>query len=277
MIWVGGQIVPDEAPAISVLDRTFEHGLGLFETLRTWDRRPLLLDRHLARLRRSAGALRLPLDPAALPDADAVASLLGVAGVEGDAMLRITMTGGRPEGGGSVVWMRHAPLPEPVGDGGAGIIFGRWAADGEEDLARHKTLNYWSRRLASERARARGADEMLNLAPDGRIWEGSRTNVFAVRGETLLTPGLDAPIVPGIMRGLVIELAGGEGIDVREGDLARDPGLATADEVFLTNSVRGIIPVGREIDGGRAWPGGPITRRLQSGLAAWAGQQGGTP
>jgi branched-subunit amino acid aminotransferase/4-amino-4-deoxychorismate lyase len=277
MIWAGGQVVPDEAMAISVLDRTFEHGLGLFETLRTWGRRALLLDRHLARLRRSAEALRLPLDPGALPDDAAVASLLGASGLTGDVMLRITMTGGRSEEGGAVLWMRAAPLPSPVGEAGAGIVSGRWAVDGDEALARHKALNYWSRRLASERARARGADEMLNLAPDGRIWEGSRTNVFAVRGGTLLTPGLDAPIVPGIMRGLVVELAGGEGLAVREGDLTRDPGLATADEVFLTNSVRGIIPVGREIDGGRSWPRGPITRRLQSALAAWIGQQGGTP
>ncbi len=75
MIWVGGAVVPDDALRISVTDRTFEHGLGLFETLRTWNGHAPLLDRHLARMTGSARALGLPLDPDALPDAGAVAAL----------------------------------------------------------------------------------------------------------------------------------------------------------------------------------------------------------
>ena len=65
MIWVGGRIVPDDALTVSVLDRTFEHGLGLFETLRTWGGRAVLLDRHLARLAlgRRAGDLRSTAAP----------------------------------------------------------------------------------------------------------------------------------------------------------------------------------------------------------------------
>ena len=61
MIWVHGEIVPDDALGISVLDRTFEHGLGLFETFRTWNGHATLLDRHLDRLTRSAHELGLPL------------------------------------------------------------------------------------------------------------------------------------------------------------------------------------------------------------------------
>jgi branched-subunit amino acid aminotransferase/4-amino-4-deoxychorismate lyase len=105
MIWVGGRIVPDDALRISALDRTFEHGLGLFETLRTWDGHATLLGRHLDRMADSARQLRLPLDPAALPDADAVAALLRADGAAGDATLRITLTGGLSEAGGSVLWM----------------------------------------------------------------------------------------------------------------------------------------------------------------------------
>ncbi|MBV8231221.1 MAG: aminotransferase class IV, partial [Planctomycetaceae bacterium] len=88
MIWVGGRVVPDDQLSVSVLDRTFEHGLGLFETLRSWSGRATLLDRHLSRLRRSAEELGLLIDPSALPDAEAVAILLRANGVEGDAMLR---------------------------------------------------------------------------------------------------------------------------------------------------------------------------------------------
>ena len=103
MIWVGGSVVADDALSISVLDRTFEHGLGLFETFRTWNGHPSLLDRHLARLRRSAAELKLPLAPAALPDAAAVAALLRVEGHNEDRRLRITLSGGRSGSCGSVV------------------------------------------------------------------------------------------------------------------------------------------------------------------------------
>ncbi len=94
MIWVRGQLVADDALQVSVLDRTFEHGLGLFETFRTWNRHPTLLPRHLRRLRRSAAELDLALDPASLPDSQAVRDLLNADGREGDAVLRITLSGG---------------------------------------------------------------------------------------------------------------------------------------------------------------------------------------
>src|SRR5436305_6346359 len=111
MIWVGGRLVADDALSVSVLDRSFEHGLGLFETLRTWNRRAPLLDRHLARMTRSAEALGLPLDRAQLPNSRAVAELVEESLLEGDAMLRITLTGGRSDSGGSIIWMRTARLP----------------------------------------------------------------------------------------------------------------------------------------------------------------------
>ena len=117
MIWVDGQILPDDGLTINALDRTFEHGLGLFETLRTWGGRPTLLDWHLARMLRSAEELKLPIDPASLPDAEDVRALLEAEGFQEDRMLRITASGGTASGQ-SVVWMRSSPLPPPTRDGG---------------------------------------------------------------------------------------------------------------------------------------------------------------
>ena len=94
MIWVGGRVVPDDALKISVLDRTFEHGLGLFETLRTWRGRAPLLERHLARLKHSAKLLSLPYSSVMPPDERAVSDLVAAAGLGGDVMLRITLSGG---------------------------------------------------------------------------------------------------------------------------------------------------------------------------------------
>jgi branched-chain amino acid aminotransferase len=280
MIWVAGRVVADDALRISALDRTFEHGLGLFETFRTWNGRPVLLDRHLARLSRSARELGLPLDPSALPDADAVASLLRAEGVAGDVVLRITLTGGTSPTGGSVLWMRSAPLPPPPRAGGAVVVRSTLRVDPDDRLARHKTLNYWARRLAYEEARAAGADEAL-LTGAGPFTdlalEGSRTNLFVVIDETLITLGAAAPILPGVMRSIVLDRAPRIGLPVEEREWrpfqagvvpAEWISTGAAEEVFLTNSVRGIIPVGRACDFDYPAPGS-WTRRLWEDVRAW--------
>jgi branched-subunit amino acid aminotransferase/4-amino-4-deoxychorismate lyase len=266
MIWVGGKIVPDDALKICVLDRTFEHGLGLFETLRTWDGQAPLLDRHLERMKRSARELGLPLDGVVLPDAEAVSNLLGAEDTT-DLMLRITLSGGLSETGGATLWMRTAPLPLPFRREGAIVDLHASDIDVLDPLSRHKTLNYWPRRRAFERARGLGFDEVLSTV-HGRIWEGSRSNVFLVRRSILWTPSLDGPIVPGIMRALVLELAAGLGWEVRLTDLLAPDDLANAPEVFLTNSVRGIMPVARV----GAFPSkahGEWTRRLSLLVSDW--------
>jgi branched-subunit amino acid aminotransferase/4-amino-4-deoxychorismate lyase len=290
MIWVGGRIVADDGLAISVLDRTFEHGLGLFETFRTWNGHPTLMPRHLERLRRSARELGLPLDPAQLPDAAAVAELLRADRREGDAMLRIVLCGGIDESNGSTLWMRSAPLPPPFPEGGA-ILFPNQPHEKtlrtsrEDILARHKTLNYWRYRIAYQKARAAGADEAAMMGSSSLYTEGSRTNLFLVAGGRLTTPGLEAPVLPGIMRSQVLERAAALGIETSQNGM----GLSTFDlrpssrliagqgaiEMFLTNSVRGIVPVRRFLGVDLAAPG-PLTARLWDDILPWL-EAGGPP
>jgi branched-subunit amino acid aminotransferase/4-amino-4-deoxychorismate lyase len=275
MIWVDGRVLPDDALRVSVLDRTFEHGLGLFETLRTWHGVAPLLDRHLARMDDSALALELPFGSVRRPDDSAVSELLEAERLGGDAMLRVTLSGGFSKHEGATLWMRALPLPPPPRKGGALVEAGRWSVLSVDPLARHKTLNYWMRRWASESSRALGFDEILAMSLKGVIWEGSRTNVFLFRHGSLVTPSLDGPIVPGIMRGLVIEHARGIGLDVWEEKEMTETWLETASEVFLTNSVRGIIPVARVED--HAWPApGPWTQKLSILVNDWL-RSGGDP
>ncbi|AGA30404.1 aminotransferase class IV [Singulisphaera acidiphila] len=277
MIWVDGRIVPDQALTISVLDRTFEHGLGLFETLRTWQGGTPLLDRHLARLRKSAKALGLPLETSALPDLAAVTQLLEANGHVGDAALRLTLTGGVSDAAGATLWMRSAPLPPSMITGpGAVVDFGSWWVDPNDPLLRHKTLNYWRRRSAYQDARERGFDEILSVSAGLNLWEGSRTNLFFVAGNELVTPALDGPIVPGIMRELVLELAPSSALEIREVTNLEPNDLQDASEVFLTNSVRGVIPVARLGDLSWDVPGGPRTVRLKSLLSEWLNEGGTT-
>jgi branched-subunit amino acid aminotransferase/4-amino-4-deoxychorismate lyase len=271
MIWVNGRVLSDSALTISLADRVFEHGLGLFETFRTWNGRPRLLARHLARLRRSAAALGIPLDPKALPSLDAVAALIRAERISEseDALLRIVLTGGLTRKAGSTLWMRAEPLrPAPPSRNGAALSLAFFEVAWHDPLARHKTLNYWSRRLAYEHALFEGADEALLRTPDGRVWEGSRSNLFLVEGGLVVTPALDGPLVPGVMRGVVIEQARQMGLEILEGELTADR-LESASEVFLTNAVRGIVPVGRTPGQRSLRAPGLLTKRLTAEVIQW--------
>ena len=108
---------------------------------------------------------------------------------------------------------------------------------------------------------------MLCLTSDGIICETSRSNIFLVKGERLETPALGGPLLPGIMRGLVVERARSLGLEVVEESLPVER-IETADEVFLTNSVRGIVPVERLMEFGFPAPG-RVTQELWKGIREW--------
>ena len=185
MIWTREGIVEDQALSVSVLDRTFEHGLGLFETMRTWNGRVPLLGRHLRRIQNSAKELDLPLDPASLPGPGDVHALLEASGIEGDARLRLVASGGTPDGRPCVVWLallavdRFEDAPSasvsPVDSGLLLDPFGQ-AQDSELlDSRRHirgsqTWISSWNSAASIPRS----------PRPSQDVWEGTRTNLFAV-------------------------------------------------------------------------------------------------
>jgi branched-chain amino acid aminotransferase len=271
MIWVAGEILPDDGLTISASDRTFEHGLGLFETMRTWGGRPIFLEGHRSRMMGSAEILRIPIDPAHFPEERDVARLLEAQGEPADQILRITASGGSP-GVGSVVWMRARSLDRSAPKESFRIELGRWTIHRDDPLARHKSLNYWNRRIAREEAKKRDFDETIGAMTEGGYCEGSVSNVFVIKRGQLLTPSLDGPILPGLMRRFVLDLARELAIDILEVPHLDRRSIETADEMFLTSSVLGIMPVGQAFDSLSCltyhWPApGPLTRKLQSILA----------
>jgi branched-subunit amino acid aminotransferase/4-amino-4-deoxychorismate lyase len=280
MIWVEGEIVADDALRISVRDRTFEHGIGLFETLRTWNGHPTLLRRHTDRMERSARELGLFVEYRQLPDARAVSRLIAACeaslGAGQDLRLRVTLSGGltAAPAAGSVVWMTAEPLPLALREPGA-VITQSIEVARDDPLARHKTLNYWRKRLAHAQALAAGSDDVLCLTPDRFLCEASRSNIFLVRGRRLYTPSLGGPLLPGVMRAIVLDRAARIGLELREEPLALET-IATADESFLANSVRGIVPVRRLLDVMLPAPG-PTTRQLWDDILPWLESGGLTP
>jgi branched-chain amino acid aminotransferase len=279
VIWVRGEIVADDDLRISVRDRTFEHGLGLFETFRTWNGLPSLLKRHRERLCNSARELRLPLERDQLPDERAVARLVEAARDSvpsgQDVRLRLTLSGGDGDGPepSSVVWMSAGRLPEPFRGPGA-VISRSISVDADDPLARHKTLNYWRKRLAHEEATSRGDDEVLCITADGTIHEATRSNIFVVEGRVLRTPDVAGPLLPGVMRGVVLEHAVRLGLPVDRSPLYVDLPRATS-EAFLTSSLRGIVPIARLLGTDLPCPG-PLSQRLWSEILPWLARGGDT-
>jgi branched-subunit amino acid aminotransferase/4-amino-4-deoxychorismate lyase len=276
LIWHRGEIVPDDALRVSVLDRTFEHGLGLFETLRTWNGEPTLLSLHVERMQRSARELGLTVDPAQLPDAKAVYHLIEASRtslpVGQDVRIRLTLSGGcvTTSASGSTLWMTAGPLP-PNREAG-GIITQTCEVTADDCLARHKTLNYWRKRIAQTNAAANGSDDVLCLTPDQLVCETCRANVFLIEKRRLYTPDLGGPLLPGIMRAVVLARARHIGLEAVECPLPIDR-IRTTDEAFLTSSLRGMLPIARLLDRELPSPGA-VTRQLWSDVSCWLEARG---
>ncbi len=280
MIWTNEGLIHSDKVGLFAHDRALEAGIGLFETFRTWNRRLLLLDRHRQRMYSSAIAFNLThWDDFAFPGEKDVSYLLEGLRIGGDARVRVTLSGGvtprhetTPEGllsrrNGSRIWMRAVSLDRDVPESGV-AVGGRFQIAADDPLNRHKTLNYWRRTIVREKANEAGYFESLGTLPGAGIQEGSFTNVFLVIDGQLWTPGLGAAILPGIMRRFVIETAVESGIAVNSGS----PGLTEEEltravesggEMFLTNAVRGIVPVGT-LDGRSMKAPGPTTKILSA-------------
>lgn len=261
MIWVGdrtvGSLVPQDEALVSVRDRGFTVGEGVFETVWVTDGRPFALSRHLRRLVSSARILGI-----AEPDLDVVriavdevlyanAPLLGA-----HARLRITYTAGGPIAGSAdadLPTLTVVTTPATAWPDSASVVTSPWRRNEWAATVGAKCTSYADSALALADAKVRGADEAIMANTQGNLCEGTASNVFVVMGGSILTPPLDSGCLPGITRQLVIEWCGAVERPLSMTDLAQ------AQEIFLTSSSRSIHPV-TAIDG-RAIPVGDVTKR----------------
>jgi branched-chain amino acid aminotransferase len=283
-IWIDGELVAADARHLSAFDRGFQLGDGVFETLRARAGRPTELAEHVARLRRSAEGLDIPLDDA-LDDAlaDGIAALLaadGLDGPESDASIRITVSRGQMTGRGLLPLERPSPtvviqawpVPPPPADHlerGLHLAVSSVRRDPENPLAALKTTSRADYVFARLEARRAGADDALFLTTDGHLSEATSANIFLVRGTELATPALACAILPGTTRTWLLRWAGEVGLTAVEGWLTT-PDLASADEAFLCSSVAGVLPVTRFEDRpvGDGLPG-PWTQRARDAREAF--------
>jgi branched-chain amino acid aminotransferase len=269
-IYIDGVITGEADAKISVFDRGFLYGDSVYEVARTSGGRPVDYERHIDRLERSAASIWLPC-PSREVLAAAVRETLAAAD-NPESYVRIILTRGAGDIGLDLSLAENAstiviarPLATPVAalyETGAVLrIVGVRRTAREAINPEVKSGNYLNNILALAEARRHGAHEGVMLSTDGTVAEGSTSNVFAVTGGALYTPAVAVGLLPGITRLRVIELALGAGLAVVETDDLTPDALREADEVFITSSIRTILPISRVDDVDIAAPG-PITSRL---------------
>lgn len=244
VVWIDGALLEEQAARVSPFDHGLLTGDGVFETLRVTRSRPFAPTRHLDRLARSAGGLRLPCPPVAVLR-EAMDAVIRANGLD-EGRLRITMTGGPAplgsERGAVAPTVIVAGAPRPSWSPAADVVVVPWPRNERGALAGLKTISYGENVVALAYARDRHAEEAIFGNVAGNLCEGTGTNVFLGVGGRLVTPPLSAGCLAGVTRDLLLDLA-----DVVEADLPLDA-IRSAGEAFLTSSTRDVQPI-RSVDG----------------------------
>jgi len=271
MIYVSGRMAAEREATVSALDAGLLLGAGLFETLRTYGGKTFRLDRHLARLRASGEVLRVFLKESDAEIAAVIAQLVEANGVP-DARVRITATRGplteeqaddkAPRATLIITAGPMTPYAAELYERGCTVVVSDIRTNETDPVAFHKTTNYLRNLIALRDAHRARATEALCFNSKNRLAEGSISNVFLVSGGRLFTPPVEEGLLAGITRETVLELAADEEVPAEQRPLGIND-LLDAEEVFLTNSIMEVLPVGRieqhEVGDGKP---GPVTRQL---------------
>jgi branched-chain amino acid aminotransferase len=270
-IWHNGTIIDRATAVVSADDSGLLHGAGVFETMRAQAGRVFRAEAHLQRIREAAQRLLAADVEPGLPTPQDMQTLLEQNKLT-DARLRLTVTAGpligqkSPTAPRPTALLTAAPLagyPERFYANGIAVAISPFRQNTTDPLGGLKSLCYLPRLLALRHARSVQCEEALWFTENNHLAEGSISNVFLVRDEVVYTPPLDTPVLPGIARAAVLELAARAGIIVETGERPTIDDLLDADEVFLTNTIMLVLPVvrveKRDIRGGKP---GEITQRL---------------
>ncbi|MBI4511430.1 MAG: aminotransferase class IV [Deltaproteobacteria bacterium] len=272
-IYVDGGLFDEKTAVIPVFDRGFLYGDSVYEVTRTVGGKPVDLEPHLSRLERSAEAIMLPIMPRPVI-MNALAETLSAAG-NPDSYIRVIVTRGAGELGLDpdladkprlIIVVKPLKLPpgDLYRDGASIAIVGvrrnlRRAVDPAV-----KSGNYLNNIMAFAEAKRAGAYESIMCNAEGLVVEGSTSNIFAVKDRVIRTPALEDGLLDGITRRRVLQIACDAGYALEQVHMRPDD-LRLADELFLTSSVRGVMPVVR-VDGmpvKDARPG-TVTRELMA-------------
>lgn len=297
VVFLDGAFVERDDARVSAFDAGIQHGVGLFETMTAgWGGdgpRVVHLVEHVERLSGSGGVLglteRLETDALAEACLEAVRRSGLVAGPGERARVRLTVTGGDLNLLETSGRSNHRPTvmisvqpgtayPEEMFDRGIALAVATSKANPLDPTAGHKTLNYWWRLRELQVAAARGAGEGLVLQVSNHVCGGCVSNVIAVHGDVAMTPiargeevenAVPSPVLPGVTRSAALGWLDEMGLEVKRQMMSIDDVL-DADEVLMTNSSWGVLPV-RQVEGKAIGEPGEVGRGL---VERWRGVVG---
>lgn len=267
-VYVNGEVVHKDEARISPFDHGFLYGLGVFETFRTYDGHPFLLDDNLERLNHSLREMNIAKSFTRCEVMEILHRLLEANRLQ-NAYVRLNVSAGIGDIGlqtseydQPTVIMYMKPLLAPsFSKGKIGIVLKtrRNTPEGKERLKSHHYLNNI---IGKREIGARTDVEGIFLNEQGYVAEGIVSNIFWVKSGTVYTPAIHVGILNGVTRQFVIALLNALKIECQEGFYTLDH-LRQADEIFVTNSIQEIVPI-YQMDG-RAYQGanGPVTSLLQ--------------
>jgi branched-chain amino acid aminotransferase len=278
-IFLNGQILSREEAKVSVLDRGFLYGDGVFETLRSYHGRIFRCEDHVQRLFRSAEAIRMSLPFSLEEIRDSLYRTLSANNLQ-DARIRISVTRGEGEPGHMDV-TDSSPTVCIVATPFAGHPQEKYSMGVRADIVstrqippevlspQAKSLNRLNLILAQMEIRGSGAEEAFLLTMNGQVAEGTTSNIFMVQGGVVTTPPLSLGILDGITRREVLRIATTIGIPVLE-ESFRPNDLVAAEECFITSTTKEVMPVvhigGKAV--GQGIPG-KLTRNLLDTFRKW--------
>lgn len=275
---VNGRITGERDAVVSVFDHGLLYGEGIYETLRTYNGRLFLFDRHMRRLRNSARMIVLDLPFTDADMASLISKTLAASDLEGaEAYIRVLVT----RGVGELTYDPQAtpvpsviiivnpqvdPTPDQYERGVRVVIVDVVRNHPETVNPMIKSNNLLNNALGAQQAIRRGGFEGIMRNYRGELSECTTANLFIVKDGAALTPPLESGLLPGITREFLFEVGKEAGIQVRE-QVLRDDDLFSADEAFLTSTTREAVPIvtvdDRTIGSGRP---GPVTKTLLEGF-----------
>jgi branched-chain amino acid aminotransferase len=250
VVFLNGNFVPEERAVVSVFDRGFLYGDGLFETFRVHGGEPFCWEKHMERMLHGAELLHihLPYNPEEMRN---FATELIQRNQMPEALLRITITRGvgqrgySPKGADSpsfVMSLHDAPVLTPSEPQRWQIITSSVRVPTSDVVTRAKTCNKLSQILARAEAESAGAHEALLLNTDGKIAEATSSNLFWIENHAICTPSLASGALPGVTRSLVLELGKELELPTRELDITPQE-LRQTEGTFLSLTSLGIVEV----------------------------------
>ena len=265
IVYLNGEFLPLNLAKVSVLDRGFLFGDGVYEVIPVYGGKPFRLAEHLERLGNSLAGIRMP-SPLTAAEWEAVFGRL-IQGVHDQSIyLQVTRGTGTkrdhafPHGVSPTVFVMCVPItPIPAAAGVKAITVPdiRW------QWCHIKAITLLANVLQRQQAVDEGCAEAI-LIRDGLALEGAASNLFAVVAGVLVTPPKGNDILPGITRDLVVEIAQSNGISLAERSITVDE-LRNAEEVWVTSAIREILPI-IELDGETVGSGkpGPVWRSINT-------------